>query len=580
MSVQAQAEQKPKSGLKSFIPILEWLPKYDKSWIRFDVIAALTVWALLVPEGMAYAGIAGMPPETGLYAALLALVGYAIFGTSKHLNVGPSSTVAALSFAVVAPLAAAGSDDFINLTITLALLTGLVLIISGLLRLGVLADFLSKPVLGGFVIGLAISIAVGQLDKVLGYEAEVPVLNFIPDLLAIIADLGMTHLPTLIVGAVSLALLFLMHKYTPKIPAAIVVVFLAIILSAIFDFESLGIHIVGEIPAGLPDLGLPTGIEMGDILVLLPGAIAIALVAFAESLAAARSYATKYGYEINANQEMLALGAANVGSGFSQAFAVDGSLSRSAAGDGAGSKSQMASIFLAVFVFITVLFLTPLFRTLPEATLGAVVIHAVWHLIDFKKLQGYYRIKRIDFWAALVAMVGVLMLGILQGLILAIFLSLLGLLAAAKNPATAVLGKAPDENVYHNLEHYPDGVTYPGLIIFRFDDQLFFANAPNFQQHIRELVAADPAAHWVLIDAESMNDIDITGTDMLGELHDELARANIQLHFARMKEHVFEIIQRAGVEEAIGSDHFHLSVQIGVDTYLAAQQETSPDAQP
>ena len=580
MSVQAQAEQKPKSGLKSFIPILEWLPKYDKSWIRLDVIAALTVWALLVPEGMAYAGIAGMPPETGLYAALLALVGYAIFGTSKHLNVGPSSTVAALSFAVVAPLAAAGSDDFINLTITLALLTGLVLIISGLLRLGVLADFLSKPVLGGFVIGLAISIAVGQLDKVLGYEAEVPVLNFIPDLLAIIADLGMTHLPTLIVGVVSLALLFLMHKYTPKIPAAIVVVFLAIILSAIFDFESLGIHIVGEIPAGLPELGLPTGIEIGDILVLLPGAIAIALVAFAESLAAARSYATKYGYEINANQEMIALGAANVGSGFSQAFAVDGSLSRSAAGDGAGSKSQMASIFLAVFVFITVLFLTPLFRTLPEATLGAVVIHAVWHLIDFKKLQGYYRIKRIDFWAALVAMVGVLMLGILQGLILAIFLSLLGLLAAAKNPATAVLGKSPDENAYHGLEHYPDGITYPGLIIFRFDDQLFFANASNFQQHIRELVAADPAAHWVLIDAESMNDIDITGTDMLGELHDELARANIQLHFARMKAHVYEIIQRAGVEEAIGSDHFHLSVQIGVDAYLAAQQETSPDAQP
>jgi MFS superfamily sulfate permease-like transporter len=278
-----------------------------------------------------------MPPETGLYAALLALVGYAIFGTSKHLNVGPSSTVAALSFAVVAPLAAAGSDDFISLTITLALLTGLVLIISGLLRLGVLGDFMSKPVLGGFVIGLAISIAVGQLDKILGYEVEP--LNFVPDILAIIRDLGMTHIPTMIVGVVSLALLFLMHKYTPKIPAAITVVFLAIILSAVFDFEAAGIHIVGEIPAGLPDLGLPAGITVEDVLVLLPGAVAVALVAFAESIAAARSYATKYGYEINANQEMIALGAANLGSGFSQAFSVDGSLSRSAAGDGAGSKS-------------------------------------------------------------------------------------------------------------------------------------------------------------------------------------------------------------------------------------------------
>jgi MFS superfamily sulfate permease-like transporter len=294
-------------------------------------------------------------------------------------------------------------------------------------------------------------------------------------------------------------------------------------------------------------------------------------VAFAESMAAARSYATKYGYAINANQEMIALGAANLGSGFSQAFSVDGSLSRSAAADGAGSKSQMASILLAIFVFITLLFLTPLFRTLPEATLGAIVIHAVWHLIDFKKLQGYYRIKRLDFWAALVAMIGVLMLGILEGLILAVLLSLLGLLAAAKNPHSAVLGKAPDDKAYHSLEYYPEGITYPGLIIYRFDDQLFFANAPNFQEHIRDLVAAAPSVRWVLVDAEAINDIDITGTDMLAELKDELAKANIELHFARMKAHVREIIQRAGLEEALGVDHFHPSIQTGVDTYLAAQ---------
>jgi MFS superfamily sulfate permease-like transporter len=303
--------------------------------------------------------------------------------------------------------------------------------------------------------------------------------------------------------------------------------------------------------------------------------VAIALVAFAESVAAARSYATKYGYEINANQEMIALGAANLGSGFSQAFAVDGSLSRSAAGDGAGSKSQMASIFLAIFVFITVLFLTPLFRTLPEATLGAIVIHAVWHLIDFKKLQGYYGIKRIDFWAALVAMIGVLLLGILQGLILAVILSLLGLLAAAKNPHSAILGKVPDEKAFHSLESYPEAETYPGLIIYRFDDQLFFANAPNFQQHIRDLVAADPAVRWVLVDAEAINDIDITGTDMLGELKDELGRSNIELRFARMKANVLDVIRRAGLEETIGADHFYPSVQTGVDAFLAEQPTPS-----
>ena len=567
----ATQAQSTASRIKSFVPILDWLPKYKKEWLRWDVIAALTIWALLVPEGMAYAGIAGMPPETGLYAAMLALVGYAIFGTSKHLNVGPSSTVAALSFAVVAPLAAVGSDEFIALTITLAILTGIILFISGLIRLGVLADFLSKPVLGGFVVGLAITIAVGQLDKILGYEPR-DTNDFVPEILVLLADIGNIHWPTFMVGTVSLALLFLMHKFTPKIPAAITVVFLAIILSAVFNFEEYGIHIVGEIPAGLPHLGLPSGITLQDIYLLIPGAIAIALVGFAESVAAARSYATKYSYEVDANQEMLALGVSNVCSGFSQAFVVDGSLSRSAAGDGAGSKSQMASLLLAAFVFITVLFLTPLFYSLPEATLGAIVIHAVWHLIDFIKLRGYYKIRHLDFYAALAAMIGVLLLGILQGLLLAVFLSLLGLLVAAKSPHVAVLGKVPDENVYHSLEYYPNAKTWPGLVIFRFDDQIFFANAPNFRAHIRGLVADNPDTRWILIDAEAVNKIDITGIDMLHDLGNELAKENIQLHFARVKTYVYDIMSRADLDKEFS---FYPSVQSGVDAYLALQESNN-----
>ncbi len=565
------SDQSPSAtrSIKVFFPILEWLPRYDKSWFRADLIAALTIWALLVPEGMAYAGIAGMPPETGLYAALLALVGYAIFGTSRHLDVGPSSAVAALSFAIVSGFAGSGTDKFVVLSITLALVTGVVLILSGLLRLGVFADFFSKPVLGGFVIGIAISIAVGQLDKVLGFDIPAPTLNFMPDIFLIISNLGLTHLPTLAVGLVSLALLFLMHKYTPGIPAAITVVGLAIILSAIFNFEAMGIHIAGDIPAGLPTLGLPHGVTLADIFALLPGAAAIALVAFAESVAAARAYATQHNYEIDANQEMVALGVANLGSGFGQAFIVDGSMSRSAAGDSAGSKSQMASILLAIFVLITIFALTPLFRTLPEATLGAIVIHAVWHLINFSKLKQYYAIKRIDFWAALVAMIGVLLLGILQGLILAVILSLLGLIAHAKNPTIAILGKVVDENAFHNLKNYPEAETYPGLLIFRFDEQLFFANAPNFRDAIRAALAADPSVRRVLIDAEAINDIDITGLDTLAELKDELAQSNIELCFARVKTQIREIIRRAGLEEAIEPEQFYPSVQAGVDAYLA-----------
>jgi MFS superfamily sulfate permease-like transporter len=352
MTIKTITPQKTKRTFKSFFPIVEWLPKYQTSWLRFDLIAALTVWALVIPEAMAYAGIAGMPPEYGLYAAPLALIGYAIFGTSRHLNVGPSSTVAALSFGVVVGLASAGSDEFISLTIMLAIITGILLIIGGLLRAGVLADFFSKPVLDGFIVGLAITIVVGQLDKLLGYEVES--LDFVPDVLVLLKDFGMTHWPTLVVGLVSLALLFLMEKYIPKVPAAITVLFLAIIASALLGFEGMGIHIVGEIPAGLPPISLPEGITLDQVLSLMPGAAAIAVVAFAESVATARSYASKFNYKVNADQELIALGAANTGAGISSGFVVDGSLSKTSASVEAGAKSQMVSIIAAVIILITI----------------------------------------------------------------------------------------------------------------------------------------------------------------------------------------------------------------------------------
>jgi MFS superfamily sulfate permease-like transporter len=330
MTTTTLSRQKSKRTFKSFFPIVSWLPKYKASLLQPDTIAALTVWALLVPEAMAYAGIAGMPPEYGLYAAPLALLGYAIFGTSKHLNVGPSSTVAALSFSTIAGLGvASGTEEWIALTAALAIMTGIFLLIGGLLRLGVLADFLSRPVLDGFVVGVAITVAVGQLDKMLGYEVE-EALEFVPDVLVIISDLGMTHLPTLVVGLVSLALLFLIEKYLPKIPGALAVLVLAIVVSALLDFESRGIHIVGEIPGGLPPFGLPD-VTLDQIISLIPGALAVMLVAYSESIAVARSYAAKFNYKVDADQEFIGIGAANLGSGFSSAFVVDGSLSKTAA---------------------------------------------------------------------------------------------------------------------------------------------------------------------------------------------------------------------------------------------------------
>jgi high affinity sulfate transporter 1 len=568
MNVTTFTRQRHKRTFRSFFPILEWLPKYRVSSLRVDLIAALTVWALLVPEAMAYAGIAGMPPETGLYAVTLALLGYAIFGTSRHLHVGPSSTVAALSLSVVAGFAAVGSPQFIALTVTLALLTGALLILAGLLRLGVLADFLSRPVLDGFVVGVAITIVLGQLDKLLGFQPEHP--DFIPEVLAFIGNIGQTHWLTLIVGLACLALLFLMHRYTPKIPAALTVMVLAILASRLLDLESLGVHVVKDIPSGLPIYGLPEGISLSEILRLLPGAGAIALVAFAESVAIARSYATKFRYKVDADQELVAVGAGNLGSGLSGAFAVNGSMSRTAAAVSAGATTQMVSIIIAIAVLITAAFLTPLFDYLPEAALAAIVIHAVWHLINYHKIRQYWSITKLDFATALVATLGVLTLGILEGILVALLLGLLGLLWGTKNRTTSVLGKVPGQMVYRALENYPDGETYPGLLIVRFDGSLFFANAPDFTEEILAGVGqTEPKPRVVLVDAESINNVDATAVITIKELTEELQRAGVELRFARVKTHVMDVMRRAGIEEAIQSQHFYLSVQAGVDAYLA-----------
>jgi SulP family sulfate permease len=573
MTATTLTRQKSKRTVKSFFPILEWLPKYQASFLRLDLIAALTVWALLVPEAMAYAGIAGMPPETGLYAAPLALIGYAIFGTSKHMNVGPSSTVAALSLSVVIGFAAVGSEEFIALTIILAILTGIMLVLAGLFRLGVLADFLSRPVLDGFVVGVAITVLVGQLDKLLGFEPEHA--DFVPELLAIFANLGQIHWATFIFGMICLTLLFLMHRYTPKIPAALTVMILAILVSYLVDLESAGVHIVGEIPAGLPPFGLSQGVSVSDILALIPGAAAIGLVAFAESIAVARSYATKFNYKVEADQELIALGVANAGAGFSGGFVVDGSLSKTAASVGAGAATQMVSIIEGIAVLITAAFLTPLFYYLPEAALAAIVIHAVWHLINYRQIWQYRHVTGLDFWTSLVAAVGVLAIGILQGILLAVFLGLLGLLVGAKSSSSSVLGKVPGETTYRSLESYPDGETYPGLLVLRFNGSLFFANAPDFADEIREGVAAfEPDI--VLVDSESITDIDATAIIAISELSDELTQTGIELRFARVRETVMDVIRRSEEGETLDPERFYISVQAGVDAYLS---ETEPSTE-
>jgi MFS superfamily sulfate permease-like transporter len=409
------------------------------------------------------------------------------------------------------------------------------------------------------------------LDKVLGFEPEG--YDVVPDLIKFITNLDMIHWPTFVVGAVSLALLFILHKFAPKLPAALIVLFLSIAASSLLDFESRGIHIVGEIPAGLPPFGFPEELGIDELLAVSAGAIGVALVAFAESVAIARSFGTKLGYEVDANQEFIAVGAANIGSSFSGGFVVDGSMSRTSASVEAGAKTQMVSLVAAVAILITAVALTGLFHNLPEATLGAIVIHAVWHNINYSRISRYRSITRLDYVTALVAAIGVLALGLLQGLVIAALLGLVVLLFRTKQRSTFVLGRVPETTIYRSVDHYPDGETYPGLLIIRFDGSLFFANAHDFVTAVRKAIAAaDPPPRVVLLDGESMNDVDATAVITLKEFQDQLLQTDVQLRFARVKTHVMDVMERAGLEEAIPAEHFYPSMQEAVDAFLAEQE--------
>ena len=562
-----KAQVKPPS-----LPIREWLPHYERRWLRPDLVAAATVWAVLVPEGMAYASLAGMPPETGLFAALLPLLAYAVLGTCRQLTVGPSSAIAAYSAAAVAPLAAGDPGRFIALSALLALLVGVLLLAAGLARAGFIADFFARPVLTGFIAGLALVIGVGQLPKLFGVEGGGT--SFFGKLEVLLRQLDSTNLATLAIGVAALVVLFTLRAFAPKVPSALVAVVLGIVAVSVLGLVEHGVAIVGEIPDGLPGLSFPS-FSIADMTDLLPDAAALALIAFAESVAGARAFAAKHGYEVDANQELIALGASNLGAGILQGFAVDASLSRSAGADAAGVKSQLSNIILFVLLIVTMLLLMPLFHDLPEAVLGAIVIAAVSHFIDIKALRRLRRVDSGDFLLALVCLSSVLLFGLLIGLLIAVVVSLLALVFRAYRPAGAVLGRAPgavdDETLrYRGVEDHPEYETFPGLVILRVDGELFFANARWFRKTVRALVREQtPPVREVLVHAGAVPYLDTTAGTMLEELIAELSDSGVELHFARVTTSLYGDLERNGIVELVGGDHFHETVAAGVDDFLA-----------
>ena len=413
------------TGIRRFIPILSWLPGYDRSWLAVDIVAGLTLWGLVVPEAMAYAGIAGLPPQAGLYTLLAALLIYAILGTSRHLVVqATSATAALLASAVAAALVATAADvagdpeSYQIYASAFVLVTGLVFLGAGLARLGFITQFLSKPVMDGFVTGLAIFVAVGQLNKLFGVEK--PEGNTVEKLLGIIRELPEANWVAFAAGAVALALLFLLPRWSKKLPAGLVVLFGAIALSAALDLNgNYGVEIVGTLPQGLPALSFPK-VPLTTYLAMLLPAIGVLLVAYSEALGVAHEFAEKHGYEVDANQELNAHAVANLASALFGGMLAAGSMSASAVKEGAGARSQVTNLITWVAAIITVLFLTPLFTTLPEAVLGALIIHAVWHIIASRKLQKVRQASPVEFWFGVLALAGVLLIDVLQGMIIGV----------------------------------------------------------------------------------------------------------------------------------------------------------------
>ena len=512
------------------LPLFTSLQGYRRSWLTGDLIAGLTVWAVLVPEALAYASIAGVSPVVGLYAAPSALVLYAAFGSSKHLVTGPMAATAALSAAAVADLAT--PDSFAAFTVALALMTGVLALLAGLFRLGFLASFISEPVLKGFIIGLALTIIVGQVPKILGIEKGEG--NFFRQLWEIVRHLGDTDGPTLAVGIASLAIVLLLRRFAPRVPGSLVAVLFGIVIVALFDLDEHGVTIVGEIDSGLPDVGLPDGLGFHDYLATAASAVGIRLVGFAEGLGAAKTYATRNHYEIDTNKELLGLGAANIGSAFTSGMVVNGSLSKTAVNGSAGARSQLSGLVVAALAIVTLLFLTGLFEDLPEATLGAVVIAALIELVDIPALRELYRLytgrigriygpaARPDFIAAIAAMLGVLFFDTLPGLFIGIAVSLLLLLYRSSKPNVAVLGMVPGTRTqFADRDRHPENEAQPGVVVVRVESGLFFANADTVRA---DLVARadEPGVRVLVLDAESMPFVDITAIRMLRELAEEL----------------------------------------------------------
>ncbi len=563
--------------LQRYLPIAGWLPAYERRSLVPDAVAGLSVWALLVPQSLAYATIVGVPVQYGLYTAFAALLVYPLFGTSRHLVVGPSATVGAVSAAVVAPLigtAALGTDEAATYAAALALATAFVYLALGLLRMGWISTFLSKAVMSGFILGFAVGIVINQLHSLLGVPGVDG--SYVKQLWGTIEAIPDTSGSTLVVGAASLAGLLVMRYVLPKLPRALIVTTLSIVAVETLDLADHGVAITGDVPTGLFAIGLPD-IGWGDARELLVGALAVVFVGYSETLAAARNVARKYRYGLDTNQELVAQGMTNGAAGIIGGFVVDGSLSKTSVADDAGQKTEVASLINAAFVLATMLFLATLFESLPAATLGAIVIDAMVGLITLDALRRYYRVNRVDWVFFVGAGLGILVFGIMAGILIGVVLSLVMLIARSSRTNVRRLYRDPTSGSYHDVSRHEGLEPTPGIVIARVDGPLFFADADRFRERLHELVLEEDAPTCVVVDAEAVHLTDTDGADMLIQVEEELRSQGGALALARVHPPVFALWERAGAIDAIGKRRVFETVREAVHTLPSGPPQTQQE---
>ena len=546
-----------------YLPALRWASSYDRRDARPDLVAGITIAAMLVPQAMAYALLAGLPPEVGLYAATVPVLVYAAFGTSRQLAVGPVAIVSLLTATALAPLVEEGTSGYLAAAALLAVMVGLVHLALGLARLGVLVNLLSHAVLVGFTAAAAIVIGFSQVKHVLGIQID-RTSHFHETVTEVLRHLGDVHGLTLLLGATSVAALFALKRWAPRVPGALVVVVVSIIAVEVFDLSSRGVAVVGEIPDALPVFGLPDASAglVGDLFVT---AIVITLVGFMESVAVAKVYARRHGYELDANQELIGLGAANVASGVFGGYPVTGGFSRTAVNDTAGARTPFASVVTALLVLLTIALLTPLLSSLPNAALGAVIISAVTGLVDVDEMRHIAKVKRSDLISLGAAFVGTLVLGIELGIGVAVVVSMLVVFARMSMPHRAELGRVPGTTTYRNVARFDDVETQPAVRVVRIDAALSFVNASNVKAYLLGIAGdLDGAETALVLDASGVNDIDATGADMLGELLGEMAELGVAMHLAEVRGPARDVLHRSGLWNEF-ADRIHPSTYDAVE---------------